>query len=734
MSPRRAPWLLPLLATALPGVHASPPTGYEVCLATDACQDQFARLGLTGYFYAGDDYPEKGCFLKNNNLYFGTNGTEAEMAKAELPGVRERVWCAVVTEAPTTSPSTGAPTTSPVTGDPTASPVSDEGSVATTTDATASGADSASTTVSTTQAATSEAGEFGSGATSTAGTSTTVPATQAASTGATSTTQPATETTVPATQTTTTEAGGSGASSTQPATEMASTEASETATTEPTSGSTVLDDGSNDVASTQGTVALTPSPTADSTTGSPSGSPTLEPTTASPTTKSPSTAPTLSPVVATLNPTPSPTASPTEPAVAFTGKLSSTPAPVIDLGLLDFDEDTIGEIDSASGPETYEMPISPFTLSLQTTSEEVDDSELTSLVSSHVLEAAKESFGEATVSSVDVDVTPISSEPVRRLQEGLNFLLTSHEFEVSGTTYFADGAVAPTADELDAAVQGSFEGDAGDSFVASLKSVEDPGLQSTTSISVSEEPTTSDSLEVVSSKLGANSVEDDSLVGTPLYVLGIVFGVGALLVAMYVFNTRGKKNERQNEMNSVAEDEIDEEANELPKYIQVDPNESASQATDDASRFNRTCPAPSEPSQYDNATCSIFGSIRDAMTAEPKTEGIVAEQSSQSGSGAQSQEKLNSEDRMHSQDTYRTAVSRLNRNMGTSMGSEPSDNQQEERNGSSEWNLCGKYGQVADSGDVEDGATRRNSSSVQDGMQDADEVSLQTSRISNTSR
>jgi len=55
---------------------------------------------LTGYFYAGDTYPDKGCVLKGNNFYYGSGGTEEEM-NLPVAGERQRIWCeeaAVVVE------------------------------------------------------------------------------------------------------------------------------------------------------------------------------------------------------------------------------------------------------------------------------------------------------------------------------------------------------------------------------------------------------------------------------------------------------------------------------------------------------------------------------------------------------------------------------------------------------------------------------------------------------------
>jgi len=52
-----------------------------------------AAGALTGYFYSYDDIPTKGCFIKNENMYFGTGGTIDEMSDSDVDGEQERVWC-----------------------------------------------------------------------------------------------------------------------------------------------------------------------------------------------------------------------------------------------------------------------------------------------------------------------------------------------------------------------------------------------------------------------------------------------------------------------------------------------------------------------------------------------------------------------------------------------------------------------------------------------------------------
>ena len=85
-------------------------------------------MNLGGHFYE-NDWPTKGCFLKNTNVYFGTGGTDAQMSETDLPGIQVRISCDEVgTDSPTASPTsqttdgpTQLPTTSPIIADGTTS-------------------------------------------------------------------------------------------------------------------------------------------------------------------------------------------------------------------------------------------------------------------------------------------------------------------------------------------------------------------------------------------------------------------------------------------------------------------------------------------------------------------------------------------------------------------------------------------------------------------------------------
>ena len=115
---------LPLLATICLTNGLPQADGSGVCLTAEQCRQTFLAMNLGGHFYE-NDWPTKGCFLKNTNGYFGTNGTNAEMSETDLPGIQVRILCDEVgTDSPTASPSpqttdgpTQLPTTIPVSGE-----------------------------------------------------------------------------------------------------------------------------------------------------------------------------------------------------------------------------------------------------------------------------------------------------------------------------------------------------------------------------------------------------------------------------------------------------------------------------------------------------------------------------------------------------------------------------------------------------------------------------------------
>ena len=62
------------------------------CLTEERCHGRFLSLDTGGHFHTGD-FPSKGCFAKNGNVFFGMGGTDEEMEEAGLPGILTRVWC-----------------------------------------------------------------------------------------------------------------------------------------------------------------------------------------------------------------------------------------------------------------------------------------------------------------------------------------------------------------------------------------------------------------------------------------------------------------------------------------------------------------------------------------------------------------------------------------------------------------------------------------------------------------
>ena len=75
---------------------AGVPVGPTACLTEEECRDRFTAMHtagiLAGYFYAGGNFPTKGCVLKGESVFFGSGGTLEEMSTF-LTGKKERLWC-----------------------------------------------------------------------------------------------------------------------------------------------------------------------------------------------------------------------------------------------------------------------------------------------------------------------------------------------------------------------------------------------------------------------------------------------------------------------------------------------------------------------------------------------------------------------------------------------------------------------------------------------------------------
>ncbi|KAL3817799.1 hypothetical protein ACHAXA_005832 [Cyclostephanos tholiformis] len=87
------------------------------CTTEKQCQNRYEDMynvgQLNGSFYAGEDYPIKGCFIKGEHVFFGAGGTPDEMAET-LSGQTVRIMCMKTTRVPSSSPSLSSlPTSAP---------------------------------------------------------------------------------------------------------------------------------------------------------------------------------------------------------------------------------------------------------------------------------------------------------------------------------------------------------------------------------------------------------------------------------------------------------------------------------------------------------------------------------------------------------------------------------------------------------------------------------------------
>jgi len=79
---------------------ATPTDEQVACLTREDCEKVSQEMGAESFNYG--DYGTKGCFLKNNKVFFSL-GTEEKMSEPELNGVQERIWCGAPTLSPTKS-------------------------------------------------------------------------------------------------------------------------------------------------------------------------------------------------------------------------------------------------------------------------------------------------------------------------------------------------------------------------------------------------------------------------------------------------------------------------------------------------------------------------------------------------------------------------------------------------------------------------------------------------------
>ena len=102
------------------------------CLTEEQCWRKYHQLNLGGSYYHRSEYTTKGCFVKGDNVFFGTGGSIDEMSSTQLKGEKQRVWCdehwrpklqsqdmITISPVPTEAPTTNYPTESPTTAEPT---------------------------------------------------------------------------------------------------------------------------------------------------------------------------------------------------------------------------------------------------------------------------------------------------------------------------------------------------------------------------------------------------------------------------------------------------------------------------------------------------------------------------------------------------------------------------------------------------------------------------------------
>merc|ERR1712194_312531 len=84
----------------------------------------------------------------------------------------------------------------------------------------------------------------------------------------------------------------------------------------------------------------------------------------------------------------------------------------------------------------------------------------------------------------------------------------------------------------------------GGKLLSSLQNAEDAGLKQTTGILVSEPSTGVEYRgEAFDNYLGSpdHLIDEDPIISNRLYVLAIMFGVGFMLAALYIFKTRRRR-------------------------------------------------------------------------------------------------------------------------------------------------------------------------------------------------
>ncbi|KAL7544973.1 hypothetical protein ACHAWF_008342 [Thalassiosira exigua] len=375
----------------------------------------------------------------------------------------------------------------------------------------------------------------------------------------------------------------------------------------------------------------TQQPTTNPVTVNPTKTPTLNPVTENPTKQpirrpsdTPSVAPTEQPTsFPTISPSQSPTRDPTQPPTKTpshspTDGPSKSPTsspskgPSLSPSKSPSDLPTMfpSEIPSESptSSPTEVMSISRFMLRLLTNpvTDSIDKDELSSILSAHLLNEMQSTFTSAEVRRIKVAMEPWGRSRMRQLNHRVRLLRkelesdsedvqgTVHQFTVSGSAYLA-GSSLPATKEVDAVIFASFDGVSGQELMHSLEKANDGGLQSVWSISVSE-PTNNDGGDM-NYLVSYDEVDQRS---KPMYIFGILFGVGFLLVAIYFLKACKRMH------SAMADDCRCPEY--PPTYIEVEHSAAKQEGVGNATLVVNTEPECSAPR-------SLYESVREAVSA-----------------------------------------------------------------------------------------------------------------------
>ena len=75
------------------GECTPPPQEDIACRTEEDCKGKSQEMGIISFFSGEFRTSTKGCFLKNNQAYFASGGTEQQMSDTNIPPAQERIWC-----------------------------------------------------------------------------------------------------------------------------------------------------------------------------------------------------------------------------------------------------------------------------------------------------------------------------------------------------------------------------------------------------------------------------------------------------------------------------------------------------------------------------------------------------------------------------------------------------------------------------------------------------------------